>query len=258
MPADGSDGQMENPHMRQQIFTVTAVDPANRTVTLDKPLEYDVPVDSGSDGSALIDNKKYDSKVSPLVDPVVGVGIEALAITQEEPKLDAADSVHNYGNMDPAAAMNGIVFKWAADSWVKGVTTTMTGSHPIVTEEATHLSILDNSLNGAWNKGKGGNGYFRGSRVWDSLYAGNTSRNLRHFTFQWSASGNVVVGNSFDSDLNLHGGWERHNLFELNKVAVPAGHRPPTAAGRTAATKAAPTRTTPTGTRSGGPPDRRP
>lgn len=226
VPAGGSDGQLENLHMRQQIFTVTAVDQANKTVTLDKPLEYDVPVDSGSDGSALIDNKKYDSKVSPLVDPVVGVGIEALAITQEEPKLDAADSTHNYGNMDPAAAMNGIVFKWAADSWVKGVTTTMTGSHPIVTEEATHLSILDNSLNGAWNKGKGGNGYFRGSRVWDSLYAGNTSRNLRHFTFQWSASGNVVIGNSFDSDLNLHGGWERHNLFELNKVAVPAGHRP--------------------------------
>ena len=58
-------------------------------------------------------------------------------------------------------------------------------------------------------KGKGGNGYFRGSRVWDSVYAGNTTRDLRHFTFQWSSSGNVAIANSFDSDLNLHGGFER-------------------------------------------------
>lgn len=222
----GDDKQMQDLHMRQQIFTITALDTAAKTITLDKPLEFDVPVDSTSDGSAPIGKKPYPSKAAPLVDPVVGVGIEALTMTQDMPGLDQAASVHNYGNMDPAAAMHGIVFKWAADSWVRGVSALMTGSHPIVTEEASHLSIVDNTLNGSWNKGKGGNGYFRGSRVWDSLYAGNTSRNLRHFTFQWSASGNVVIGNSFDSDLNLHGGWERHNLFELNKSAVPAGHRP--------------------------------
>lgn len=225
-PADGGDGQMENLHMRQQIFTVAAVDAAARTVTLDKPLEFDVPVDSVSDGSAPIRGKTYDSKLAPLVDPVVGVGIEGLAITQDRPGLTASASVHNYGNMDPAGALHGIVLKWVADSWIRGVATLMTGSHPIVTEEAAHLTIADNTLNGSWNKGKGGNGYLRGSRVWDSVYAGNTAQNLRHFTLQWSSSGNVVIGNSFDADLNLHGGWERHNLFELNRVAVSPAHRP--------------------------------
>jgi hypothetical protein len=220
-----TDGTLLNQHMRQQIFTVTAVDATNRTVTLDKPLEYDVPVDSTSDGSPAIDGAVYASKVSPIVDPVVGVGFENLSFTQDMPGLNRLDAVHNYGNMAPDAEMHGIVFKWAADSWVRGVHTEMTGSHPIVTEEAYHLQIVDNELDGAWNKGKGGNGYFRGSRVWDSLYAGNTSRNLRHFTFQWSASGNVVIGNDFDSDLNLHGGWERNNLFELNSVTVPFDHR---------------------------------
>ncbi len=127
--------------------------------------------------------------------------------------------------MAPADEMHGIVFKWAANSWVKGIRAEMTGSHPIVTEEAKNLQIVDNHLDGSWNKGKGGNGYFRGSRVWDSLYAGNTSRNLRHFTFQWSAAGNVVLGNDFDSDLNLHGGWERNNLFENNTVRVSYAHR---------------------------------
>ncbi|MFJ4632919.1 glycosyl hydrolase family 8 [Streptomyces sp. NPDC088847] len=213
-----------NMHMRQQIFRIASVDSSNRTVTLDKPLEYDVPVNSTSDGSPAIDGATYASKVSPLVDPVVGVGFENFSLTQDIPGLDKNDAVHNYGNMAPAEEMHGIVFKWAADSWVRGIRTEMTGSHPIVTEEAKNLQIVDNYLDGSWNKGKGGNGYFRGSRVWDSLYAGNVSRNLRHFTFQWSASGNVVIGNDFDSDLNLHGGWERHNLFERNISNVPYNH----------------------------------
>ena len=216
-----ADGTLQNIHMRQQIFTIAAVDSTNRTLTLDKPLEYDVPVTSTSDGSAAIDGAVYDSKASPLVDPVLGVGFENFALTQEMPGLNPADAVHNYGNMAPADEMHGIVFKWAANSWVRGIRAEMTGSHPIVTEEAYQLQIVDNYLDGSWNKGKGGNGYFRGSRVWDSLYAGNVSRNLRHFTFQWSACGNVVIGNDFDSDLNLHGGWERNNLFELNTVTVP-------------------------------------
>ncbi|MFE6746396.1 cellulose binding domain-containing protein [Kitasatospora purpeofusca] len=220
-----ADGPLLNMHMRQQIFTVKAVDTAGRTITLDKPLEYDVPVTSVSDGSAPIDGAVYDSKAAPLVDPVVGVGFEGFSLTQDMPGLDPAAAVHDYGNMSPADEIHGIVFKWAADSWVKGIRTEMTGSHPIVTEEAYHLQIVDNQLDGSWNKGKGGNGYFRGSRVWDSLYAGNTSRNLRHFTFQWSSSGNVAIGNDFDSDVNLHGGWERNNLIELNTVTVPYEHR---------------------------------
>jgi hypothetical protein len=221
--ATGTPHPLLNMHMRQQIFTVASV--SGTTVTLDKPLEFDVPVDSTSDGSPAIDGTAYASKVSPLVDPVLGVGFEDFGFTQAVPGLNPADAVGNYGNMAPADQMHGIVFKWAANSWVRGIRAEMTGSHPIVTEEAKNLQIVDNHLDGAWNKGKGGNGYFRGSRVWDSLYAGNTSRNLRHFTFQWSASGNVVVGNDFDSDLNLHGGWERNNLFELNEVRVSYAHR---------------------------------
>ncbi|SER84497.1 hypothetical protein SAMN04488000_112168 [Lentzea albida] len=221
--ATGTPHPLLNMHMRQQIFTVASV--SGTTVTLDKPLEFDVPVNSTSDGSPAIDGTTYDSKVSPLVDPVLGVGFENFGFTQAMPGLDAAEAVNNYGNMAPADEMHGIIFKWAANSWVRGIRAEMTGSHPIVTEEAKNLQIVDNRLDGSWNKGKGGNGYFRGSRVWDSLYAGNTSRNLRHFTFQWSASGNVVIGNDFDSDLNLHGGWERNNLFENNTVRVSYAHR---------------------------------
>ncbi|WP_240981620.1 MULTISPECIES: endonuclease/exonuclease/phosphatase family protein [unclassified Streptomyces] len=234
-------GYLDDLHMRQQVFRISSVDADQRTVTIDKPLEFDLPVDSLSDGSAPIDGQtRYPSKVTPLK-MITDVGFEDFSFTQKldgMPKLGGgtykadrecatAETVcptHNYGNIAPEYAMHGIVFKWAADSWVRGVRGEMVGSHPVVTEVAKNIQIQDNYFDGSWNKGKGGNGYFRGSRVWDSLYAFNTTRNLRHFTFQWSASNNVVIGNDFDSDLNLHGGWERRNLFENNAVRVPAAH----------------------------------
>ncbi|WP_283136071.1 RICIN domain-containing protein [Rhizohabitans arisaemae] len=226
---------MENLHMRQQMFRIVRKDAAAKTVTLDRPLEYDLPVDSTSDGSQpMIVETPYVSKVTPLK-VVEGVGFENFAMTQDMeglPKLGGgtysltpASAVNNYGNMAPEYAMHGILFKWAAHSWARGLNLTMIGSHPIVTEVARNLQIERNTFDGAWNKGKGGNGYLRGSRVWDSLYAYNTSRNLRHFTFQWSSSGNVVFRNDLDSDLNLHGGWERYNLFEQNTVRIPYAHR---------------------------------
>lgn len=215
----------ENLQMRQQIFTISAVDATNHTVTIDKPLEYDMPIDSTSDGSAPIGGTVYASQASPIVEPVVGVGLENFYMTQPMSTLNQADSVQNYGNMDPHAEMNGIVLKWAVNDWVQGIRSYMTGSHPIVTEEAKNVQIQDNFLDGSWNKGAGGRGYFRGSRVWDSLYADNVTRNLRHFTFQWSASDNVAIGNDIDSDFNMHGGYERRNLIELNTQAVPYAHR---------------------------------
>ncbi|MFC0626821.1 discoidin domain-containing protein [Kribbella deserti] len=222
-----------NQHMRQQVFQLTAVDTAGKNLTIDKPLEYDLPLNSTSDGSAAIGGTTYVSRVTPLK-MVQGVGIEDLTLTQDMtgmPKLgggtynlNKADAKANYGNMAPEYSQHGIVLKWAANVWIRRVGTDMTGSHAVVTENAKNIQVQESSFDGSWNKGKGGNGYFRGSRVWDSLYAYNTSRNLRHFTFQWSASNNVAIGNDFDSDLNLHGGWERRNLFENNKVAVPFEH----------------------------------
>ncbi|MFF0862181.1 RICIN domain-containing protein [Nonomuraea sp. NPDC003560] len=224
-------------HMRQEMFRLSRMDATARTITLDRPLRWDLPVNSESDGSEPLNGNgtPYASKVTPLK-VVEGVGFEDFSFTQDMnglPKIGGQETysltpeqaVHNYGNLAPEYAMHGIVFKWAANSWARGLKATMTGSHPIVTEVARNLQIERNSFDGAWNKGKGGNGYLRGSRVWDSLWAHNLSRGLRHFTFQWSAGGNVAFRNDLDSDLNLHGGWEHDNLFEQNTVRVPYEHR---------------------------------
>ncbi|RJS17418.1 hypothetical protein DRW03_28175 [Corallococcus sp. H22C18031201] len=47
-----TDFALSNLHVRQQIFRIVAVDSTNKMLTLDKPLEYGIPVTSSSDGSA--------------------------------------------------------------------------------------------------------------------------------------------------------------------------------------------------------------
>jgi hypothetical protein len=47
-----------------------------------------------------------------------------------------------------------------------------------------------------WKEYTGGNGYLRGSRVWDSLYYNNTLRNLRHITMQWCGTFSLLFSAS--------------------------------------------------------------
>jgi hypothetical protein len=213
-----------NMHMRQQIFKIVAVNATTKTITIDKPLEFDLPMNSTADGSAPISGT-YNSRVAVLT-MVEGVGFENFYLTQVAPgNLTAANALNNYNNLDYNGAINGLVFKWALNSYARNVRTYMTGSHPIVTEMAKNLQFENNYLEGSWNKGKGGNGYFRNSKLWDSTIKNNTLRSLRHLTLQWSASGNVVTGNNIDADINLHGGWERYNLIENNTANISFYHR---------------------------------
>jgi hypothetical protein len=208
-------------YMRQQIFSVVAIE--GDSITLDRPLEFDLPHDSTADGSEPIDSEIRDAKVIPLT-MVERVGFENFSLTQILPGRDASEAVFNYSNIDPTRAINGIVFKWASNSYIRGVHTYMTGSHAVVTEMVRHIQIQDSTFEGSWNKGEGGNGYFRLSKAWDSLVQNNTLRGLRHLAVLWSASYNVIQGNDIDADINLHGGWERFNLFQNNIVRVPYDH----------------------------------
>jgi hypothetical protein len=225
----------ENMHMKARVHYVTAVDAAAKTVTVDAPLEFDIPANNTSDGSPAILGTKYYSRVMPLK-AVQGVGFENFYATLDlkgMPRLDGKgayagdpkEADYNYGNMAPEYAMHGIVFKWAAHCWARDLNLYMMGSHPIVTEVAKNIEVARNRFEGSWNKGKGGNGYLRFSRAWDCLIYANVSRGLRHLTMQWSSSGNVVIGNDLSSDLNMHGGWERNNLIENNVQNVSFFHR---------------------------------
>ncbi|KAF9462503.1 hypothetical protein BDZ94DRAFT_1236815 [Collybia nuda] len=179
-----------------RIRTGVETDGEGRLWHLDAPLRFDVHKSSIGDGSEPLEDEEIYAKAMPIAHVVHHVGIEDIYITQPIEGLNPEDAQRKYGNMAPEQAMHGIVFRFARDSWVQRIQTFMTGSHPIATEGAKNIQIQDNYFDGSWNKGKGGNGYLRGSRVWDSLYYNNTLRNLRHITMQWSSMGNVVILNN--------------------------------------------------------------
>ncbi|KAL0947288.1 hypothetical protein HGRIS_013408 [Hohenbuehelia grisea] len=217
-----------NSYVFQDWFTVTAV--GNDTelgpyLELDHPLRFTLYANSGSDGSPVMEETLTYAKVMPIEEPIVHVGVENLYMTQPIAGHSPSEAERNYGNLVPEQSMHGIVLRYAKDCWVRNIRTYMTGSHPVATEAAKNIQVQDSFFDGAWNKGKGGNGYLRGSRVWDSLYFNITQRNLRHFTFQWCALGNVAMFLNVTNDLNLHGGYEGYNLLELNYVAPPYSHR---------------------------------
>jgi len=219
-------------------------------VTLDKPLEYDVPVDSTRTAPPPSTATVYASKVSPLVDPVVGVGFENLSFTQDMPSLNRLDAVHNYGNMAGRRDARHRL-QVGRRLVVRGVHTEMTGSHPIVTEEAYTCRSWTRAGR-RWNKGKGGNGYFRGSRVWDSLLR----RQHLPQTCAISRSSGPRPQRGDRQRLRLGPQparrWERNNLFELNTVTVPYEHRSANCRANCARRAAAPTPTARRGSRSGG------
>lgn len=226
MPSEYRD---DNAHIRTQSFHVIAVDESANTITLNKPLEFDVPYASATG---------YASKVIPIT-AVTDVTFEDFLFTQslEDTKYsnlnaDTYDAETNpngvgyyYVNAAPEYAIHGILFKYADNCMVKNVSMYMTGSHPIVTEFATNITVKNNYIDGSWNKGKGGHGYLRFSKIDDSLLENNTVRNVRHLAIQWSSSGNIVKNNDLSCDINLHGGWERNNWIVGNTSHIVYPHR---------------------------------
>ncbi|KAJ7192765.1 hypothetical protein C8J57DRAFT_1265095, partial [Mycena rebaudengoi] len=191
----------QNEYMFQDWFTATGTgdDDLGHYIELDHDLEFDVYTNSVTGGSPQMGGETIFTKVMPIVEPVHHVGIENLYMTQPMPSFSVAGR--------PGS------FQFS-----------MTGSHPIATEfikAARHLQIQDNFFDGSWNKilmgvqGAGGNGYVRGSRVWDSLYYNNTS----------AKSPALHLPMNMTNDMNMHGGYEGHNLLELNFVSVPYAHR---------------------------------
>jgi hypothetical protein len=223
-----SKSHIKTGHMRTQIFHVAAVNTSDNTVTIDEPLEFNIePTNSTG----------YKSRVMPVT-AVQNVGFRKFTLTMNQASTECANYNtgnvsasnpngvgHRYENVCAEDAIHGLIFKWADDSFVDDVKIEMMGSHPIVTEFAKSMTFQNIKIDGSWNKGAGGNGYFRGSKLYDSLIKGNTIENVRHLTLQWSATGNVVENNTLNVDMNLHGGWERNNIIRNNTIAVPFEHR---------------------------------
>jgi len=153
------------------------------------------------------------------------VVLSGFSLEQRVPGMTSDDVAGKYENLAPEYAVDGIVFKWAEGCLVEDVAVLMAGRHPVWMESSSDIRVRRALVDGAWNKGKKGNGYFRFSRSHFCTVEDSVIRNVRHLTIQWSSSHNVVRNCEIGTDVNFHGGYSHHNTIEGCTISPPPGHK---------------------------------
>jgi len=118
-----------------------------------------------------------------------------------------------------------VTFDHARNSWIRNCQILDSGTDPILVLESEHISITKTRVDGAYNKGGRGNGYFnieQNSRY--VLLAEDTVRAIRHLAIQSGAKYNVLISNYLEVDVNFHNGDGGHNLVEGNIIRIPEWH----------------------------------
>lgn len=156
--------------------------------------------------------------------PVSGVSLSGFSIVQYAGDMDPDQVLGQYENLAPDHAVDAIRFDWAVNCTVRDVTIRQAGRHPLVFENSRNIRADHLLIDGAWNKGKGGNGYVRFSRCYNCTLADSEIRNVRHLAFQWGATGNRVLRSRLYTDVNFHGGDSRDNAVLDSEVRPPKSH----------------------------------
>lgn len=150
-----------------------------------------------------------------------GVTVRDLTITYA---LPGAPDPGLYANARPEAGVDGIQIIGAANPRIERISVIGAGRHPLHLDTVLEPQVIAVNLEGAWNKGGGGNGYLRLARTVRGRFSDIRVRGLRHVTFQWSSHHNAMVGLDSDSDVNFHGGFAHHNHVETTRLRPRPGH----------------------------------
>lgn len=164
-----------------------------------------------------------ETEVYPLT-MVKNIVLKDFTISQVVPGHHIQESVGIYENLFPKYMVNMIQFEYAANSVVDNVKILNAGSHPLVFENVFGCIGKNLYINGAWNKGKQGNGYVRFARAFSSKLTNSTVKNIRHITLQWSSANNVLENLRLKVDINLHGGYSHDNRIKDIQFDVPEFH----------------------------------
>lgn len=126
------------------------------------------------------------------------------------------------------------------DNWVDNCEFIEAGTNPIKVD-GNYNTFRDNLIDGSYNKGGGGEGYYD-VRGHDNLFYNETVKRIRHFAIQQGADHNVVFDCNFvNTDINFHNKDDGNNLIEKNKITIQRwrswgafatggaqyGHKPP-------------------------------
>lgn len=126
-----------------------------------------------------------------------------------------------FNNVKPDFMVTSVNFFRAYNCWVDDVNIIDSGTHPIAGWDAKNITIRGCYVDGAWNKGEQGRGYFAMmGHYW--LVVDNHIRQLRHFGLQKQyCRYNVVFRNFIEQDVNFHDDDDGNNLIEANRIEIP-------------------------------------
>ena len=156
---------------------------------------------------------------------IENITLENFTILQEIPNHHIQESVGIYKNLFPDYMVDMIRFEYVANSQVQNIKILSAGSHPLVFESVYGCRGENLYVNGAWNKGKKGNGYVRFSRAFSSILRESTIKNIRHLTIQWSSANNLFEYLNMQVDINLHGGYSHDNEIRNIHFNIPPYHK---------------------------------
>ncbi len=155
---------------------------------------------------------------------VSNVSLSGFNLSQEVPRRSLQEVQGVYENTAPDFAVDGLRFDWAADCAVQDLKIVGAGRHPLVFENSLEVVARNIQIDGAWNKGVGGNGYVRFARSYGCELVDSRVTNIRHLAFQWGAVDNRVLNSILKTDVNFHGGYSQRNRVEGSTVQPPESH----------------------------------
>lgn len=152
--------------------------------------------------------------------PIINISIRDISIRGD---INTTPFKNKYKNIDDQRIASSIMIKNAYNISLENISIKDSYSHCVNLDTVLSSSFRSIKCIGSLNKGKGGNGYFKIARTFNSSFFGLFLKDMRHLTIQWSSAYNRLNGITLiNTDLNFHGGGTHHNTvynisFNTNK-----------------------------------------
>ncbi|NJM83045.1 MAG: hypothetical protein HC844_11605 [Tabrizicola sp.] len=179
----------------------TIVEVRGDTVILDRALPFEFP-------AAISTLEK--------IETVAGVTLSGFTVRGDFGASDPGDFTNTLASEKGGMV---ILVNATTDTIVNDIEILEPGSSGLVVAKSLDADISDIRVDGAHNKGDGGNGYGIWIRdVYDSSFSGLDITDTRHavvFASATSAEGNVVSVTHTNRDINFHGGLDHGNVVTV-------------------------------------------
>lgn len=195
------------PYLRQAIVRVDGVSAERVSITAETGIKF-----------AAAKTQVY------LLQPVSHVILRNFSVRQVVPNADIAPLTFVYENSYPNYEIDEIALNWTTGVHLEHLRLLSAGSHPIAINNSYGVNIQHIFIDGAWNKGKKGNGYLRMERSYYGLVSDVTVLNIRHIAIQWSSAFNILEKIRANVDINFHGGYSHDNRVVAPHIVISPRH----------------------------------